>query len=87
MKHFIRKASLQGVSINNLTFHIPTHIYQSDASLNSLEFIAALLSTWMDAFHNDIGEESCLLCLADSSTATGWLKKSNFTGIEERLLN
>jgi hypothetical protein len=111
MKQFIKKASLQGVSINNLTFRKPTHIYQSDASLhglggynliagkawryeipehlrlkaslNSLEFIAALLTIWMDAYHNDIEEESCLLCLTDSTTATGWLKKSNFADKEE----
>ncbi len=111
MKQFLKKASLQGVSINNLTFRKPTHIYQSDASLhglggynlltgkawrfeipenlrlktslNSLEFIAALLSIWMDAFHNDIKEESCLLCMTDSSTATGWLKKSNFADKED----
>jgi hypothetical protein len=36
----------------------------------------------MDAFHNDIGEESCLLRMTDSSTATGWIKKSNFADKE-----
>ena len=100
-------ASTTGVSLNNLSFRTPTHLYRSNASLhgmggynissgnawrleiptqcrlwtslNSLEFIAALISIWIDSFYNNIEPEACLLSQKDSTSASGWLKKSNFS--------
>jgi hypothetical protein len=48
------------------------------SSLNSLEFLSSLISIWMDHFHQIIEPEDCILSQTDSSTAMGWLKKSNF---------
>jgi hypothetical protein len=47
-------------------------------SLNSLEFISCMITLWVDVLSGDISAESCLLSQTDSSTAAGWLKKSNF---------
>jgi hypothetical protein len=47
-------------------------------SLNSLEFLDCVISIWMNHFYQVIESESCLLSQMDSTTAMGWLKKSNF---------
>ncbi len=46
----------------------------SRTSLNSLEFLACLISIWIDHFHKILEPESCLY----STSALGWLRKSNF---------
>jgi hypothetical protein len=81
MLQFLQKASSKRVSMNNLSYHKPDHIYCSDASLfdlggyniisgrawrlqlpvdcrlctsiNSLEFIAATISIWIDIIHGE----------------------------------
>jgi len=98
--------STKGISINNVVFRKPTHIYCSDASefglggynlisgrawrfeippdyrlrtsINSLEFLACIITVWIDFIHNEIPEESCILSQTDNSSAAGWLRKSNF---------
>jgi hypothetical protein len=52
-------------------------------SLNSLEFIACLITIWVEFLNNNIEKESCILSQTDSSTASGWLKKSNFADKED----
>lgn len=47
-------------------------------SINSLEFIACTINIWVDIFHDTLDPESCLLSQTDSSSASGWLRKSNF---------
>ncbi len=47
-------------------------------SLNSLEFLSCMIKLWVDMLSSKIEAHSCLLCQTDSSTACGWLKKSNF---------
>jgi hypothetical protein len=47
--------------------------------LNSLEYIAALVTIWIDFINNNIESKSCLLSQTDSTSAAGWLKKSNFS--------
>jgi hypothetical protein len=47
-------------------------------SLNSLEFLGCVISIWMDHFYQVIESKSCLLSQTGSTTAMGWLKKSNF---------
>jgi hypothetical protein len=101
----------RGISMNNLTFRKPMHIYRSDASefglrgynlisgiawryklpvdcclctsLNSLKFLACVVNIWVDIFHNVIQQESCLLSQTDSSSASGWMRKSNFANKSE----
>jgi hypothetical protein len=114
MLYFLQIAALNGVSMNNLYFRKPTHIYRSDASLhgiggysilsgkawrfhlpincrlrttlNSLEFIACLVAIWIDYLHGDICSESCIPSQTDSTSAAGWLKKSNFTDSTEEVV-
>jgi len=98
--------STRGISINNVVFRKPTHIYRSDASefglggynlisgrawrfeippdcrlrtsINSLGFLACIITVWIDFIHNEIPEESCILSKTDNSSAAAWLHKSNF---------
>jgi hypothetical protein len=48
-------------------------------SLNTLEFLAALIGVWVE---NELGKafepHDVLLCQGDSSSATGWIAKSSF---------
>jgi hypothetical protein len=82
------KSAYEGISMNNLTFRKPTHIFRSDAckyglggynitsgrawqytipvdcrlrtSLNSLEFLACMITLWVEALENNIDPKSCL---------------------------
>jgi hypothetical protein len=48
-------------------------------SLNSLEFLAALIGIWVEhEFGGSLEPEDVLLCQGDSSSATGWISKSSF---------
>jgi hypothetical protein len=55
-------------------------------SLNSLEFIAALISIWIDVLNAVIIAESCILRQEDNTSATGVLKKSNFADSEDEIV-
>jgi len=48
-------------------------------SVNSLEFLACLITLWIDIDLQNIGGEDCILSQTDSTTAAGWLRKSNFS--------
>jgi len=47
--------------------------------LNSLEFLACLITLGVDFLNNEINQEDCILSQTDSTTANGWLQKSNFS--------
>jgi len=47
-------------------------------SINSLEFLACLITIWVDASRSKIQAEDCILSQSDSTSAAGWLRKSNF---------
>ncbi len=47
-------------------------------SINSLEFISSVVTIWIDILLGTIHPEDCLLSQTDSSSAAGWLRKSNF---------
>jgi hypothetical protein len=49
------------------------------AHINTLEFMASVITIWIDAFHNKIAANDCILSQTDSTTAAGWLRKSNFS--------
>eukprot|EP00978_Attheya_sp_CCMP212_P041659 scaffold241666_cov75-Attheya_sp.AAC.1 len=53
--------------------------YQNRTSLNSLEFLASFVGVAMEFEHTTVPQESCILVGGDSTTATGWLRRSNFT--------
>jgi hypothetical protein len=48
------------------------------ASLNSLEFLACYVGMAVEFAWGNIPTESCLLSQTDSTSAAGWLRKSNF---------
>jgi hypothetical protein len=52
-------------------------------SLNSLEFLACMITIWINMLSNKISEESCLLSQTDSTSASGWLHKTNFADRED----
>ena len=55
----------------------------SRAHINLLEFLGSIVCIWLDILDKDTPPESCLLAMGDSITAIGWLKKSNFTEVDE----
>jgi hypothetical protein len=58
-------------------WEIPTEL-RNRTSINSLEFIACVISIWVDIIHQNVQPEDCLLSQTDNTTEAGWLKKSNF---------
>jgi hypothetical protein len=54
-------------------------------SLNSLEFIACMITIWVDILNNKIIQEDCILSQTDSTTANGWLRKSNFSESDDEV--
>ena len=55
-------------------------------SLNSLEFLGCIISIWIDCFHSVIEPESCILSQTDSTSAMGWLRKSNFADRQDEFV-
>ena len=47
-------------------------------SVNSLEFLACMITIWIDILSNQITVEDCILSQTDSTSAAGWLRKTNF---------
>lgn len=69
-----------GVSLTSCfgwRWEIP-HDLQGRATLNTLEFMAAYVSARMELALTTVDPLSIFLCQGDSTSATGWLKKSNF---------
>lgn len=65
--------------VSRIAWHLELRVdYHLCMSLNSLEFLACVINIWIDIFHNTNEAESCLLSQTDSSSALGWLRKSNF---------
>jgi hypothetical protein len=98
----------QGINMNLVAFHRPTHVYWLDscpfglegysdegfawrfeipedlrfrASDNLLEYIASIISPWLDMLAGRLSQEDCALSMTDSSTSAGWLRKTNFREI------
>ena len=51
--------------------------------INLLEFLASMICIWIDIIDGDTPAESCLLALGDNTSATGWLKRTNFQPSDE----
>ena len=43
-----------------------------------LEHLCSIIGPWIDLIENNLPQFSCILAMGDSTTAAGWLKKSNF---------
>ena len=61
---------------------IPTEL-QGRAHINLLEFMAQLISIWIDIIEGTTEAQDCLLGMGDSTAAMGWLRRSNFREKEE----
>ena len=48
------------------------------ASINMLDHIAVVIGPWIDMFVWNMPQLLCILSLTDSTSAVGWLRKSNF---------
>eukprot|EP00957_Ditylum_brightwellii_P166773 12694441-Ditylum_brightwellii.AAC.1 len=57
--------------------HIPRQL-QGRVSNNILEYLAEIITRWVDITEGRIEREDCILALSDSSSAIGWKFKSNF---------
>ena len=53
-------------------------------TLNYLEFLAAVIGPWIDHIEGNLPTLSCVLSGTDSTTAEGWLRKSNFVSHGEK---
>ena len=72
-------AGLGGYSSNDRVwrFKIPS-ILQFWVTLNFLEFLGCQIGPLIDIEESNLPPLSCVLSITDSTTAAGWLKKSNF---------
>jgi hypothetical protein len=55
-------------------------------SINSLEFIACVITVWVDIMSGHIKSEDCILSQTDNTSAAGWLRKSNFADEDDEYI-
>ena len=48
------------------------------AHINLLEFLTQVISVWIDILEGSASPMDCILCMGDSTTAMGWMRRSNF---------
>jgi hypothetical protein len=53
------------------------------AHINLLEFITQVVCIWIDILEGAVSKHDCLLGLGDSTSAMGWLRRSNFREKQE----
>jgi hypothetical protein len=58
-------------------FEIPEDL-RFRASNNLLEYIALIISPWVDLLAGRLNRGDCALSMTDSTTSAGWLRKTNF---------
>ena len=58
-------------------FEIPQEL-RFRASNNLLEFIASIISPWIDVLEGRLNKGDCVLSMTDSTTSAGWIRKTNF---------
>ncbi len=58
-------------------FKLPDDL-QFRALNNLLEFLAAIITPWIDIIGRRLSLVDCTLSMTDSTTAEGWMKRSNF---------
>ena len=63
-------------------WNIPSNL-QGRAHINLLEFLAQLISIWIDIMEGTTKPQDCLLGMGDSTAAMGWLRRSNFREKDE----
>ena len=63
-------------------FVIPENL-RGRAHINLLEFLTQVVSIWIDIIERKTSSQDCILCMGDSTTAMGWLRRSNFREKDE----
>jgi len=63
-------------------WYLPKHLLFR-ASNNLLEHPAAIISPWVNIIAGRLKNQDCVLSMTDSTTAEGWLRKSNFSELGE----
>ncbi len=58
-------------------FQIPANL-QCWGTDNLLEYLAAIITPWIDLLNGRLKSGDCTLSMIDSTTAEGWMQKSNF---------
>jgi hypothetical protein len=48
-----------------------------------LEFLAAVITPWIDILNDRLTAGDCAISMTDSTTAEGWMQKSNFVESNE----
>ena len=62
---------------NKWCFKLPDNL-QFHASNNLLEFLAAIITPWINIIKGRLNPGESALSMTDSTTAEGWMQKSNF---------
>jgi hypothetical protein len=70
---------LRGYSDKGVTwqFEVPEDL-RFRASNNLLEYVALIISPWVDLLAGRLHQGECALSMTDSTTSAGWLRKTNF---------
>ena len=63
-------------------FIIPKNL-RDRAHINLLEFLANVVAIWIDEFEDKLEPQDCILAGGDSTTAMGWLRRTNFREEDE----
>ena len=62
-------------------WELPLHLVHR-VSLNTLEFLASVVSIMVDGHEGTLIDQDCALIQTDSTTGEGWLRKSNFCSVD-----
>ena len=64
------------------TWVIPPHL-RGRAHINLLEFMAQLVSIWVDIIECKVHQYDCLLGMGDNTASMGWMRRANFRAKNE----
>ena len=59
------------------TYQIPLEL-RNRAHINILEYLAQIISIWINIIEGTIKPEDCLLSIGNNTSALGWMRRSNF---------
>jgi hypothetical protein len=70
---------LGGYSSNGFAWRYKLHPERRfRATNNLLEFMASIISPWVNILAGRLGRGDCALSMTDSTTSAGWIRKTNF---------
>ena len=77
-------AGVGGYSSQGRGWRLPIPLkFQLRMTLNMLEHLGTIIGPWVDIIEENLPQFSCILAMSDSTTAAGWLRKSNFKESEK----